>query len=60
MSNIFRFPIQAVLMMPADGCWLVTVGAHGWLHGSSIPALDDAQWLSRNYGLPVRLVGVST
>jgi hypothetical protein len=38
---------------PAGG-WLVLAGAHGWLHGSYDDARADADWLSDNFGFPVR------
>jgi hypothetical protein len=58
--SVLKFPVQAVMLMPADGGWLVTVGDYGWLFGSSLPAEADARWLSRNHNLPIRVIGVSS
>jgi dihydrodipicolinate synthase/N-acetylneuraminate lyase len=39
----------------SDGVgWLALAGAHGWLFGSRTEAIAEAQWLSENFGLPVR------
>jgi hypothetical protein len=32
----------------------VLAGDHGWLHGDHRAAHADAEWLSRNLGLPIR------
>jgi hypothetical protein len=37
-----------------DKAWLVLAGNHGWLHTNKRDARDDARWLARNLGLPVR------
>ena len=42
------------LLRETNGAWLVLVREHGWLHGSYLAALVDAQWLARNLGLPIR------
>jgi hypothetical protein len=55
---LLRFPIRrlrVVLITPAcEGGWFVLVGAHGWIFGSRADAIAEAQWLSENFGLPVR------
>jgi hypothetical protein len=57
---VVRFPDRrrtAIFILDADGGWLVLgPRGHGWLHGDRAAALDDAAWLSRNMGLPVREV----
>jgi hypothetical protein len=57
-AAVVLFParrLAAVWILPlhADG-WLVLVGAHGWLHGDYDTAVEDARWLARNNGLPIR------
>jgi hypothetical protein len=42
------------LFRETGGAWLVLALEHGWLHGERSTAIADAQWLSRNLGLPVR------
>ena len=42
------------LMPEAEGEWLVLAGEHGWAHGDYDAARDDARWLARNLGLPIR------
>jgi hypothetical protein len=60
-AAIIRFPprrASAIFVCEerdGDG-WLALAGAHGWLFGSRTEALEDACWLSRNLGLPVREV----
>jgi hypothetical protein len=44
----------AVRVMREGPAWLVVVRSHGWLHGDERGALDDAAWLSQNFGLPIR------
>jgi hypothetical protein len=55
---VIRFPSRrsaAVWMLQArEGGWLVLARGHGWLHDDRRSALADAQWLSNNFGLPVR------
>lgn len=43
------------LLRETSGGWLVLAREHGWLHGEYDDALDDARWLARNLGLPIRL-----
>jgi len=43
-ARIYRFPIQSIRICRDGDAWLVTAGAHGWLHGSSGAA---------NFNLPV-------
>jgi len=40
--------------MPGDG-WLVLARDHAWAHGDRHAAVQDAQWLSANLRLPVRV-----
>jgi hypothetical protein len=57
--NVIRFPMRrsVAVWITRDGpAWLVLAGDHGWLHGSHADADRDAQWLSRNLGIPVRTV----
>jgi hypothetical protein len=58
MADIVPFPRRSLAIWIArDGAaWLVLVGNHGWLFGSRREAEHDAQWLSRNLGLPIRVV----
>jgi hypothetical protein len=55
---IIPFPsrrARAVFLCPAvEGGWFVLAGAHGWLHGDQKHAIDDARWLARNFGFPIR------
>jgi hypothetical protein len=56
---ILRFPprrIAAVLICRErdGGGWLAIAGSHGWLFGSALEARNEARWLARNLGLPVR------
>jgi hypothetical protein len=37
------------------GGWLVIAREHGWLHGDAVSAFQDAEWLSQNFNLPVRV-----
>jgi hypothetical protein len=58
-ARILRFPLRrvgAILICRQHngGGWLVLHGSHGWLHGSRHDALEDARWLARNLGFPVR------
>jgi hypothetical protein len=56
---ISRFPPRrsaAVWVMREGQAWIVIAAEHGWLHGSQQAADDDAQWLGRNLGLPIRAV----
>jgi hypothetical protein len=58
-GRLVRFPARrssCVWLFPEDGAWTVLVGSHGWLHGDICAAFKDAQWLSQNFGLPVRCV----
>lgn len=55
---IEHFPMRRAacvwLLCETNGAWLVLAREHGWLHGSYLAALADAQWLARNLGLPIR------
>jgi len=58
-SAVVRFPprrLRAVWILPlrSESGWLVLHGAHGWLHGDYDTAVEDARWLARNNGLPIR------
>ena len=57
-APVIRFPARrsAAVWLPQaheDG-WLVLARDHGWLHGSYSDALEDARWLARNLGFPIR------
>jgi hypothetical protein len=57
-SIVLRFPARrsACIWMLRDGPgWLVLAGENGWLHGSSVSALEDAGWLAKNFRLPLRI-----
>ena len=57
-AEIINFPPRrsaCVWMLRDDGCWLVLAGENGWLHGSSVHALQDAAWLAENLSLPIRV-----
>jgi hypothetical protein len=57
-ARIIRFPprrLSAIWILPlGEWGWLVPHGAHCWLHGNYDDAIEDAQWLSRNTGWPIR------
>jgi hypothetical protein len=56
-AHVIRFPMRnasAVFVMAAEDGWWVLVRQHGWLHGNYGDALEDAQWLAKNFGLPIR------
>jgi hypothetical protein len=56
--NVERFPPRrsaVVWLLHQAGEWLVLGGAHGWTHGDYRTALADAQWLSENLELPIRV-----
>jgi hypothetical protein len=58
-ANLERFPPRrfAVVWLLLDcGEWSVLARGHGWVHGSYGSAIADAQWLSKNLGLPIRVV----
>jgi hypothetical protein len=59
-ADIIRFPPRrsaAILVHEvAEGGWIVLAQYHGWTHGDARSAFADAQWLSRNLGLPIREV----
>jgi len=44
-----------ILVFPAGGHFLVTHGPHAWAFGNASDALQDAHWLGRNTGKPVRV-----
>jgi hypothetical protein len=57
--SLVRFPARRAAVVwlihqEYEPGWLALAGEHGWTHGSSAAALTDAEWLSRNLGLPVR------
>jgi hypothetical protein len=60
LGAVVRFPMRkspAVWIIPDPddpASWLVVAHGHGWLFGSKNAADEDAQWLGRNLGLPVR------
>jgi hypothetical protein len=47
-------PAAVWMLQAREGGWLVLARGHGWLHDDRRSALADAQWLSNNFGLPVR------
>jgi hypothetical protein len=56
-APVVRFPprhASCVWLTREADAWLVLGRAHGWLHGDRRGARDDARWLGRNLGLPVR------
>jgi hypothetical protein len=58
-AAVLRFPMRKslVVWITRDGAaWSVISGDHGWLFGSQRAAEFEAQWLSRNLGLPIRAV----
>jgi hypothetical protein len=60
--RLVRFPPRRAavvwLLLDRDG-WLVIARDHGWSFGDFPSALADAQWLSQNLGMPIRLKEVS-
>lgn len=58
MSSVVRFPMRRTaciwLLPEPEGEWLVLAGNHGWIHADYHAARDDARWLARNLGLPIR------
>jgi hypothetical protein len=59
-SNIIRFTGQTTVIWVApvrDGPgWLALAGSNGWLFGTRHDAMREAQWLARNFRLPIREV----
>jgi hypothetical protein len=56
-ARVLRFPLRqshAIWITREDAAWLVLAHEHGWLHGSRSDALEDAHWLARTLGLPIR------
>jgi hypothetical protein len=58
-ADMVRFPARRTtciwIMGPeAEGGWLVLAGEHGWSHGDYDAARDEARWMARNLGLPIR------
>ena len=56
---VIRFPPRrpvAVLVIQdrGDGLWLVLAGSHGWVFADRDDAINEARWLARNLGLPIR------
>ena len=55
-ARVLDFPLRrsdAVVSTREDDAWLVIVPrGHGWLHATEMDAIEDAAWLSANYGLP--------
>jgi hypothetical protein len=58
-GTVIRYPMRCsavVWIIVECGAWLVLARDHGWIHGSFWGALDDARWLSENFGgLPIRM-----
>jgi hypothetical protein len=58
-ANVERFPMRhavCIWLLPECDGWLVLAHNHGWSHGNYRSAFADAAWLSRNLGLPIRVV----
>jgi hypothetical protein len=56
---IIRFPPRrtAAIFVCKDGDeWLALARGHGWSFSSRSEALNEAQWLSRNLGLPICVI----
>jgi hypothetical protein len=56
--DLARFPSRksfAIWVASDEGAWLVLAGEHGWCHGDQSAAAEDAQWLSNNLSLPIRI-----
>ena len=56
-SPLVRFPARhasCVWILRESTAWLVLHGNHGWAHGDHRAARADAEWLSKNLGLPIR------
>jgi hypothetical protein len=58
MSDILPFPDRhqkCIWLLRNDPVWFtIAPGGHAWLHTSSAAGLNDALWLSENFGLPTR------
>jgi hypothetical protein len=55
--NIVRFParhMRCIWVLRENAALIVVAGDHGWLFGDFRAAHADAQWLSKNLGLPIR------
>jgi hypothetical protein len=54
-----RFPMRHArcvwVLREDDCCWLVLARDHGWLFGDCSAAFADAQWLSQNLAMPIRV-----
>jgi hypothetical protein len=60
-ATVIQFPrparADAIRIRHRAGEWLVlTPKGHAWLHATLGAARADAQWLARNFGLPIREV----
>jgi hypothetical protein len=56
VSTVLAFPARrsvVIRIIRDDEAWLVLARDHGWVYGSQDGARRDAEWLSRNMGLPV-------
>jgi hypothetical protein len=58
-ASILRFPSQRIaavfIFEDAEDGWLVLgPRGHGWAHGDRRSAMADAEWLARNFNLPIR------
>jgi hypothetical protein len=54
---LIRFPARhskCVWITRESSAWLVLHHGNGWLFGDFPAALDEAHWLSKNCGLPIR------
>jgi hypothetical protein len=56
-ASVLAFPprqSRAICVVPDPDGWFVLAGEHGWVHGDRHSAITDAEWLSDNFGLPIR------
>ncbi|MPZ36594.1 MAG: hypothetical protein GEU95_00795 [Rhizobiales bacterium] len=57
-TDVIRFPMRrsaVIWVTNVTGQWVVLNGDHGWIHSDRAGALQDARWLSKNTGLPIRI-----
>jgi hypothetical protein len=57
-GTVERFPMRhasVIWILRECSGWLVLVRNHGWLHSNLWDAIADAQRMSANCGLPIRL-----
>jgi hypothetical protein len=58
-ARIIQFPTRntaAIFVREVPGAgWLVLARGHAWAHGDRHAAVQDAEWLSDNLSLPIRV-----